>query len=195
MRIPGRLRLRLRRGRPEAGVDGAADSAAADGSRSGEDARILRRTRLRLMGVSSVVTLFILVVLGVAAYGVVARSIDDTERTLLQHYMDRHLINQPTSVGPEPAELGGEGANLFEIYVMPDGHVLPPRGQNIPAGLPDSTSLTAARTNPLNTPDQRNITTSDGTQYTIVSAQALGPGNSPGWLIQFVQNRTADARL
>jgi hypothetical protein len=53
------------------------------------------------MAVSGVVTLFILVVLGVAAYGVVARSIDDAERTVLQHYMDRHLINQPTTGGPE----------------------------------------------------------------------------------------------
>jgi signal transduction histidine kinase len=195
VRIPGRLRLRLRPGRPAAGIGGAADSAITDGGRSEDDARILRSTRLRLMAVSGVVTLFILVVLGVAAYGVVARSIDDSERTLLQHYMDRHLINQPTSVGPEPAELGGEGANLFEIYVMPDGRVLPPRGQNIPAGLPDATSLAAARNNPPNTPDQRNITAPDGTQYTIVSAQAVGPGSSGIWLIQFVQNRTADARL
>jgi signal transduction histidine kinase len=147
------------------------------------------------MAVSGVVTLFILVVLGVAAYGVVARSIDDAERTVLQHYMDRHLINQPTTGGPEPAELGGEGANLFEIYVTPDGSVLPPRGQSIPAGLPDAASLAAARHNAPNTPDQRNITGPDGTQYTIVSAQALGPGNSGVWLIQFVQNRTADARL
>jgi signal transduction histidine kinase len=194
MKIPGRLRLRLRPGPPEAGMDQAVDSVTTDRGRSDDDARILRRTRLRLMAVSGLVTLFILVVLGVSAYGVVARSIDDSERTLLQRYMDRHLINQPTSGGPEPAELGGEGANLFEIFVTPDGHVLPPRGQSIPAGLPNAASLAAAKADPQ-VVDQRNITAPDGTQYTVVSVQALGPGNAPGWLIQFVQNRTADARL
>ena len=159
-----------------------------------EDIRLLRRTRLRLMAVSGLVTLAILTILGVAAYGVVARAIDDSERTVLQHYMDRHLPNTPTSGGPEAAELGGEGGNMFEIEVTPAGQVLPPRGQTLPAGLPDSASLTAAR-DAAQGLDQRNITAPDGTQYTIVSAQAIGPGNSPGWLIQFVQNRTADARL
>ncbi len=195
MKIPGRLRLRP--GRParlEAAVDQAADPAPAERGRSDDDARILRRTRLRLMAVSGLVTLFILVALGVSAYGVVARSIEDSESTLLQHYMDRHLINQPTTGGPEPAELGGEGANLFEIYVTPDGRVLPPRGQSIPDGLPDKASLAAAQVDPQ-VVDQRNITAPDGTQYTVVSVQALGPGNTTGWLIQFVQNRTADARL
>ncbi len=163
--------------------------------RSDEGARILRRTRLRLMGVSGLVTLFILVALGVAAYGVVARSIEDSERTLLQHYMDRHLITQPTSGGPEPTELGGEGANLFEIYVDPAGVVHPPRGQSLPVGLPNTASLVAARGLSPTQQDTRDVVAPDGTQYTVVTVQALGPGNSPGWLIQFVQNRTADVRL
>ncbi|MGZ6267185.1 MAG: sensor histidine kinase [Candidatus Limnocylindrales bacterium] len=163
--------------------------------RSDEGARILRRTRLRLMGVSGLVTLFILVALGVAAYGVVARSIEDSESTLLQHYMDRHLITQPTTGGPEPTELGGEGANLFEIYVDPAGVVHPPRGQSLPVGLPNTASLVAARGMSPTRQDTRDVVAPDGTHYTVVSVQALGPGNSPGWLIQFVQNRTADARL
>ncbi len=196
MKIPGRPRLpsRLgwRRGRSETGMDQAADPAAIDRGRS-DDALILRRTRLRLMAVSGLVTLLILVALGVAAYGVVARAIDDSERTVLQHYMDRHLINQPTTGGPEPAELGGEGANMFEIFVTPAGQVIPPRGQSLPLGLPDTASLIAAQGNPAG--DQRDVTGPDGTQYRIVSVQALGPGNTTGWLIQFVQNRSADARL
>ncbi|MGA3057457.1 MAG: HAMP domain-containing sensor histidine kinase [Candidatus Limnocylindrales bacterium] len=191
MKIPWRRR---RPSPPEEGTALGADSAPSGRGRSDDDARILRGTRLRLMAVSGLVTLFILVVLGVAAYGVVARAIDDSERTVLQHYMDRHLPNPPTSGGPEAAELGGEGGNMFEIYVTPAGQVLAPRGQTLPAGLPDTAGLAAARGNSQGT-DQRNITAPDGTQYTIVSAQAVGPGNSPGWLIQFVQNRTADARL
>jgi signal transduction histidine kinase len=200
MKIPGRLRLarlslpRLPR-RASPGADQAAASATNGPSHSDDDARILRRTRLRLMAVSGLVTLVILAGLGVAAYGVVARAIDDSERTVLQHYMDRHLLNPPTSGGPEAAELGGEGANLFEIFITPAGQVLWPRGvTTLPAGLPSTASVAAAQKSSEGT-DQRSVTTPDGTNYTIVTVQAVGPGNSTGWLIQFVQNRSADVRL
>ncbi|MGZ6314882.1 MAG: hypothetical protein ACXWNI_04550, partial [Candidatus Limnocylindrales bacterium] len=71
MKIPRRLRLGSRR--PDAGEALPVEPAVPERGRSDEGARILRRTRLRLMGVSGLVTLFILVALGVAAYGVVAR--------------------------------------------------------------------------------------------------------------------------
>jgi signal transduction histidine kinase len=145
------------------------------------------------MLVSGTVTLFILVVLGVAAYGVVSRALDQSDQTALQNYVNRHRINRPTATGPEATELGGEGGNLFEIYITPTGTVLAPRGQTVPAGLPDQASLQAA-TNSQSGIDIRSITGPDGTPYTIESAQAIGPDGGP-WLIQFVQNRTAEVRL
>ena len=192
MRLQVRLPLRRRaEGAPVEDGDRPASPAAA--TMRDEDRRILRGTRLRLMAVSSGVTLVILVVLGLAAYQVVARAIDDSERAVLQHYMDRHLPDQPTAVGPEAAELGGESANMFEIYITPSGTVLGPRGvTTLPAGLPDADSLAAASADGT---DQRSIVTTDGTRYAIVTVQATGPGGTSGWLIQFVQNRSADARL
>jgi signal transduction histidine kinase len=165
------------------------DRTAAD-----EDARLLRRTRVRLMAVSGFVTLVILVGLGVATYQVVFRALDESDRTALQHYVDRHRINQTSNTGPEATELGGEGSNMFEIYVTSTGSVLPPRGQKIPAGLPDPASLAAALAN-ANGIDTRLVTGPDGTPYTIETVQAIGPNGTDTWLIQFIQNRTAEARL
>jgi len=157
------------------------------------DVRILRRTRLRLMAVSGVVTLFILVALGVATYSVVAAALNASDQSAFKSYTNRHLISQPSATGPETSELGGEGANVFEIDVTPAGVVRAPRGQTLPAGLPDQASLKAAAASKTGT-DERSFTAPDGTPYYIMSVQAVGP--SPGtWLIQFVQNRSAESRL
>jgi len=161
---------------------------------SDDDARILRRTRLRLMAVSGAMTLAILVVLGVVTYSVVAAALDASDQTAFTTYTNRHLINQPSATGPETSELGGQGANVFEIDVTPAGVILPPRGQTIPAGLPDQASLKAAAGNSSGT-DERSFTGPDGTPYHILSVQAIGPAGTGTWLIQFVQNRSAEARL
>jgi signal transduction histidine kinase len=171
---------------------------APDGSLYGrreidDDARLLRRTRLRLMGVSGLVTLFILVVVGVATYGVVAYALDDSDKKAFAAYTSRHLISRPSTSGPETAELGGEGANMFEIDVWPTGAVHPPRYQAIPVGLPDVASLKAAAASPTGT-DERSITGPDGTPYHIMSFVAIYPSGQVG-LVQFVQNRTAETRL
>ena len=210
MRIPEGLRRRLPgRTRPPDTADGVpfdSEQGSVVAVKPGpvnaselepEDARILRRTRLRLMAVSGFVTLVILVLLGATAYWAAASSIGSSEQAALRQYMDRHLANQPTTVGPEPAELGGEGTGLFDIFITPAGQTLAPRGtSSLPTGLPDAAGIAAARvfTDPSQV-DQRSITTSDGTTWTIATVQAIGPGGTRGWLIQFAQNRSADVRL
>ena len=172
------------------------DHAAGSSKRTGteEDARLLRRTRLRLMAVSGMVTLLILVVLGVAAYAVVAYALDDSDKKAFANFTSRHLVNPPSSSGPETTELGGEGANVFEIDIWPNGQVHPPRGQTIPAGLPNQASLAAAAATTSGT-DERSVTGPDGTPYHIMSVRAVYlPSGSVG-MVQFVQNRTAEARL
>ena len=139
--LPRPWRWRLRRGGPDEDGSGPPRGVGAE-----EDARLLRRTRLRLMGVSALVTLLILVVLGAATYALVARELGDSDRTAFQNYIAAHPILRPTSQGPDPSDLGGAGANLFIIYIQPNGTVLPPRGQKIPVGLPNQASLKAAST-------------------------------------------------
>jgi two-component system, OmpR family, sensor histidine kinase CiaH len=176
------------------GLSGSPSLRAASAATE-EDARILRRTRLRLMAVSGVVTLLILVVLGAATYRVVSSAQDESDRTTLRQYADSHPVLHVSYAGPETAELGGEG--IFAIYVSPDGKPIPPKYQTLPDGLPDTASLNAAMAN-LTRPDQRFYTAPDGTSYQVMTVQyqAVGPNATPGtWLIQFVQNRTAEVRL
>jgi signal transduction histidine kinase len=174
-------------------ADSAATSAPLRGATE-EDVRLLRRTRLRLMAVSGVVTMIILVALGVAAYGAVAYALDDADKKAFTAYTSRHLLNPPSSTGPETSELAGEGANVFEIDIWPDGQVHPPRYQTIPPGLPNKASLTAAAASSSGT-DERSITGPDGTPYHIMSVRAVYLPSGGVGLVQFVQNRTAEARL
>jgi signal transduction histidine kinase len=162
-----------------------------------EDVRLLRRTRLRLMAVSGVVTLVILLALGVALYEVVSRAGADSDKTAITDYINQHQVLRPSRLGPEAPDLAGEGANLFMIFVAPDGTVIPPNGRTAPVGLPDPSSLTAAAKNPAGV-DERPITAPDGTPYYIVTKQYVtlgGTGTASVWLVQFVQNRTSEARL
>ena len=193
MRLPGLprpWRWRLHR----------SNEAASLGTHNGateEDVRLLRRTRLRLMAVSGAVTLVILVALGVSLYEVVSRAEADSDKTAITDYINQHQVLRPSRLGPEAPDLAGEGANLFMIFVAPDGTVIPPNGRTAPVGLPDQSSLTAAAKNPTGM-DQRSITAPDGTPYYIVTKQYVtlgGTGTSTVWLVQFVQNRTSEARL
>jgi signal transduction histidine kinase len=176
-----------------------ADPAAAAGQLHGatdEDVRLLRRTRLRLMAVSGVVTMLILLVLGAALYGVVSRAEADSDQKTLQDYVDHHHLLRPSLQGPEAPDLGGEGANLFMIFVAPDGTIIPPNGRPAPVGLPDSASLKAAASNSAGI-DERPITAPDGTPYYVITKQyvPLSSSSTSVWLVQFVQNRTSETRL
>ncbi len=157
-----------------------------------EDMHLLRRTRLRLMLVSGAVTLLILVVLGVATYGVVAAALHQSDQQAFQSYLDRRKLSPPSSSGPETSELGGEGANMFEIFIT-GGVVYPPRGQTIPVGLPDWASLKAAAASASGT-DERSFTAPDGTPYHLMSVPAIDQIGRIGQA-QFVQNLAAEARL
>jgi signal transduction histidine kinase len=145
------------------------------------------------MAVSGLVTLVILFGLGLAVYGIVSTAIHDSDQKAFAAYSDRHLIDQRSSAGPDTAELGGEGTNLFEVDIWPDGSIKAPRGQTTPAGLPDRISLHAAAAAP-GTPDERSIVGPDGTPYHIMTVVAVYPDGRLG-LIQFVQNLTAETRL
>jgi signal transduction histidine kinase len=170
-------------------------TAPSQGSHE-EDLRLLRRTRLRLMGLSGLVTLVILVFLGAGTYAVVARVLGDSDQTAMTDYISQHHFLRPSLQGPEAPDLAGEGANLFMIFVAPDGTAISPNGRTPPVGLPDANSLASAAKSATGT-DQRTFTAPDGTPYYVVTKQyvSVGGTSTSVWLVQFVQNRTAEARL
>jgi signal transduction histidine kinase len=144
MKIPGRLRLRLRSRGPVAGEDPPVDSPAPDRSRS-EDARILRRTRLRLMGVSGLLTLFILVVLGGLVYRFTADTLAADSTGRLSHVADE--IANPGAAGrPSVYELtfGGERAGMVGLVVDTSGTAVWGPRTGVPPGLPNRAGVAAA---------------------------------------------------
>jgi signal transduction histidine kinase len=91
-----------------------------------EDVRILRRTRLRLMAVSGLVTAIILVVLSGAIYGAVSNLVVSDSISRLTDYAELYAPGGPP---PPPKVLARQwgtryaGIFLYEWAVAPDGQV------------------------------------------------------------------------
>src|ERR1035437_2830974 len=172
MRIP---RPSLRRRRPNAEEEASALARIAPE----DDARLLRRTRLRLMAVSGAVTLVLLVVLGAAVYGTVSTLVENGAQAQLEK-----AAGGP--VDPDnPYAFSVDAA--IPIVILPNGLPQGPRGFRLPAGLPDEASLAAVQPGSV---DIRNITLPDGTPCRIISGF-----NVAGLKVQWAQNRTGEVNL
>ncbi|HEX7590589.1 MAG TPA: HAMP domain-containing sensor histidine kinase [Candidatus Limnocylindrales bacterium] len=190
MRIP-RPSVRL----PLLGRKSSLDAPEVGPPVSDGDSRLLRETRLRLIAVSGFGTLLILVILGVAIYGVVSTAIQNSEQTAFTHYTDRWYRGPHQSTSPEAAELGGEGANIFYLFIAADGTVFPPYGSATPPGLPDQASLKAALANPSGI-DERSVTTPDGTPWHVMSVPAYDVATHQRiGTVQFAQNLSTETKL
>ena len=124
MRIPRPKRPKPWRWRPR-----RSDPDEASSRRNGhdEDVQLLRRTRLRLMGVSGVVMLVILVVLEGAVYNFVSDRIGTSARTQLLAAAGGELPSDDYSfsfVGPT--------AGMMTIRIDPSGTPIPPPNAVIP---------------------------------------------------------------
>src|SRR5664280_760429 len=129
-----------------------------------EDARLLRRTRLRLMAVSGVVTLVILVILESAVYWIVSDRVESTARDQLTAAATRQVGTDD----PYGFTIEGPTAGLIAIVVDPQGNVGVPHGLlTIPIGLPDQASLAAVNT--VGQLDIRNIVLPNGTPCRILT--------------------------
>lgn len=182
--MPRPWRWRLpRRGGSAAGRDSS--------KRAGheEDLHLLRRTRLRLMAVSGVVTLLILIALGGATYATVA---DRVANAGLQQLSE---IAKTGHIGPASDDyvytVSGPRAGVYPIAVDPQGSVVAnSRMAALPAGLPDKAGLAAvAKAGDL---DVRDITLSDGTPLRVMTYFSLG---APGYKVQLIQNRSGEVGL
>ncbi|MGD0248115.1 MAG: HAMP domain-containing sensor histidine kinase [Candidatus Limnocylindrales bacterium] len=155
-----------------------------------EDVRLLRRTRLRLMGVSGLVTLFILIILGTAVYATVENRIESAAQDQLDS-----IANPGSHQGEDPYgfDLTGPRAGVTRILIDPQGQVVQYPGlPTLPKDLPDAASL-AAVVNP-DDQDVREITLSDGTPCRVMS-YFTGSARFAGYKVQLVQNRTSEVSL
>ncbi len=164
-----------------------AETAAIPVGRDGadEDARILGRTRLRLMAVSAAVTLVILLVLGGAVYEIVATAVVNGDRAQLES-LERGRAD--TDV-PQAPTFEGAAAGLIPIPIDTSGQpVVLPGVSRIPPGLPSQASLSAV--NPDNPFDIREVVATDGTPYRVISGYTRS-----GLLYQYAQNRTSEVNF
>src|ERR1035437_10040464 len=123
MRIP---RPSLRRRRPNAEEEASALARIAPE----DDARLLRRTRLRLMAVSGAVTLVLLVLFGAAVYTATSNAYRGDSVTRLRAFADATSVHiaQLIGVAPPPSqsrnldpEFGGQFAGFVVVAVDSDG--------------------------------------------------------------------------
>ncbi|HEX7497357.1 MAG TPA: hypothetical protein VF344_02685, partial [Candidatus Limnocylindrales bacterium] len=154
-----------------------------------EDAGILRRTRLRLMLVSGLVTLVILVVLGAAVYLTVSDRVENGARAQLEQV----ALDQVDPDNPYGFSVEGKTAGLIPIVVAPDGTVRTTPGlARLPVGLPDKGSL--AQVTQAGQVDIRNITLPDGTPCRVISGFSAS-GRFAGYKVQWAQNRAGEVNL
>jgi signal transduction histidine kinase len=155
-----------------------------------EDARLLRRTRLRLMAVSGLVTLLILVLLGTATYVLVA----DRFQSAGIDQLNMIAATGHISAGSDDYSytLTGSRAGVIPILVDPAGQVVANPGRTIvlPPGLPDKQGLAAVKDS--SDTDIRNVTLPDGTSCRIMTYYSLA---APNFKVQLVQNRTGEVGL
>ncbi len=178
MRLPSRPHLRRAR-------TDVAEAEAIPTGRNGadEDARILRRTRLRLIAVSGAVTLVILLILGAAVYEIVSTAVESGARDQLER-VEVGRSDADSSQGPT---FEGPAAGLIPIPIDANGQpVVVPGLPRIPPGLPSLASLEAVTaSNPI---DIRNVVSADGTAYRVISGRSV----RTGLLFQYAQNRTPE---
>ncbi len=116
-----------------------------------DDARLLRHTRLRLMAVSSAVTLVLLLLLGFAVYTATANTYQNDSVTRLRAFADANSVRIAQLIGVAPAptqsrnldpEYGGQFAGFIVVAVDSEGN--PFYGtRTLPAGVPVQAGIAA----------------------------------------------------
>ncbi len=131
------------------GVGLAPDDDGAEQGALADQARLLRRTRWRLVAWSGLSTLAVLVVLATALYAVTARALETASVAQLEARTQgivAFLEGTPdTQEQPGLGFLFGNGNTL--LYLFDDTGtpvLLGDRGQVVPAGLPESDGVSAA---------------------------------------------------
>lgn len=158
------------------------------------DARLLRRVRWQLVAWSGGIVLIVLVVLGLALYLAVARSLEATGVAQLQERaqgLTRFIAGDPGRSGPGRPPVGiafgGPSSGTFAFVSAPSGEVIGPSGFDFPAGLPADVGVAAARDS--GTADIRTIVV-QGTPVRILSVPIERAGTV--YVLQVGQDITAE---
>ncbi len=156
------------------------------------DARLVRDVRWRLVAWSGGTTLLILVALAAALYAATARSL---EQSALAELGDRAALVRNFLAGPgrRPNDAPTSfalGGDTFAILVRTNGQPIGPRNYDLPEGLPDRASLTAAETG------GRDLRTSEisGIPVRILTVETPALWRHDVSFVQVIQDRTAEQR-
>lgn len=181
---------------PVSGDDGAEQGALAD------EARLLRRTRWRLVLWSGLSTLAVLVVLAIALYAVTARALETASVAQLEARTQGIVafLEGTPETGEQPGLgfLFGNGNTLLYLFDEAGTPVLlGDRGQVVPVGLPEPDGVSGAGTAPDGL-DVRlsTLTIQAGAEATVTSIRILTrrvdarDGNT--YFVQALQDRSTE---
>jgi signal transduction histidine kinase len=170
----------------------APGSPARDGRVAGDDAALLRRTRLRLIAWSGGLTLLILLALGALVYGAVSNELAGRGTAVLERRANEvaRVISRPGPLPDRPPfgiTFGGEQSGTLTLAVQPNGSVLGRLDEL--EGLPVEPSVETARAEGQ---DTRTTTIDD----TPVRVHSLAVPRSDGeWVVQVIGERVSEERL
>jgi signal transduction histidine kinase len=191
VKLPSRLRLRrARKDEPES----APPPSARNGS--DEDARILRRTRLRLLAWSGGITLLILIVLGASLYLVVSRYVASAGEQRVNQRIDTVEDGLRSNLRPNQVSLGiifgGPSAGTWAYIIVSGSPPYTPTETYVAGNvLPDMASVAIAETGKT---DARVVTVSGVGSYRVISRQFQTPDGTT-YVVQGVEDRSAETKL
>ena len=191
MRLPSRLHLRRVR---KAGAESAAIPVGRNGSE--EDARILRRTQLRLLAWSGGITLLILIVLGASLYLVVSRYVTSAGEQRVNQRIDTVEDGLRSNLRPNQVSLGiifgGPSAGTWAYIIVSGSPPYTPTETYVAGNvLPDMASVAIAETGKT---DARVVTVSGVGSYRVISRQFQTPDGTT-YVVQGVEDRSAETKL
>jgi len=169
------------------GVLSTATSDPADERALAADARLIRGVRLRLVLWSGLTTLVVLAVLGFALYSVAARSLQTTGEKQLDDRAQAFRQHPDPGGGPGQGFIfGGNSSGTFALLFDDAGEPVGRGSLFVPAGLPVSAGIDAARQTGLDI----RTTVIDATPFRVRTEKA--DSNIGTVYIQVFQDRTSE---
>jgi signal transduction histidine kinase len=188
---------------PDAEAPGVPEVDAAEAAAAEGDARLVRSVRWRLLAWSGGTTLLVLLVLGVALYLTVAKTLEANGIAVLGSRADQIVAavthERPAGDRPPTDFLFG-GGGTFAIIVAPDGTTIGPPQFSVPSGLPDrdaiagSTASSDGRDVRLRTVSFAGFGGADAIDVPVRQLTISGQATTGTFYVQVLQDRTAEAR-